>query len=97
MSTYFSKSEYKFKEFIKSPIKFKKYRAILINKKTKKEKTLDFGDNRYEQYKDSTGLNLYTSKNHHDKKRRTNYQNRHISFLKKGFFSPGYFSYYYLW
>lgn len=95
--TYFLKKDYKFKKFIKSPIKFKKYRAILVDKKSNKEITLDFGDNRYEQYNDSTGLGIYSHKNHNDKKRRTNYRNRHKYFLKDGYFSPGYFSYYFLW
>lgn len=95
--TYFSMKDYDFIKFTKSPIKYKKYRAILKNKKTNKLKSLDFGDNRYEQYKDSTGLDLFTHKNHNDKKRRENYRKRHNVFIKKGFYSPGYFSFYFLW
>lgn len=95
--TYFPMREYKFIKFIKSPIKYKKYRAIIRHNKTNKLKNIDFGDNRYEQYKDSTGMGLFTNKNHSDKKRRNNYRKRHIVFLKKGFYSPGYFSYHYLW
>ena len=94
---YLEKAKYKFIKFIKSPIKFKKYRAILINKKTKKTVSLDFGDNRYEQYKDSTGIGLYTYKNHDNKQRRKNYRSRHRGFLKDGHYSPGYFSFYFLW
>lgn len=52
-------------KFIKSPRKNKKYRAILPN-----NKTVDFGDSRYQQYKDTTGLGLYTNKDHLDKERR---------------------------
>lgn len=60
----------------KSPIKFKKYRAI-VTEDGDMYRLIDFGDNRYEQYKDSTKLKLYQSKNHGDKKRRRNYFMRH--------------------
>lgn len=89
-------NEYKFLKFRKSQTKNKKYDAILINKKTKKEKIIPFGDKRYEQYKDSTGLNLYTFKNHLDTKRRTNYRKRHAR-TSKNKFSSSWFSYYFLW
>lgn len=76
--------------FEPSPIKFKKYRAFISNnggnKKTKtkaktktktKERHIDFGDNRYPQFKDRTPLGLYTSKNHNDIKRMRRYYSRH--------------------
>ena len=61
----------------KSKAKHKKYVAIVRNKETKKERKINFGDNRYENFKDSTPLGLYTHKNHGDKKRRDNYFSRH--------------------
>lgn len=61
----------------KAKAKNKKYKAIVENKKTKKRRSINFGDNRYEQYKDSTGLGHFSSKNHNDKKRRDNYFSRH--------------------
>lgn len=64
-------------EITKSPIKFKKYRAYLKNNKTKKERHVDFGDNRYQQYKDRTPLKLYKSGNHNDKSRMGRYFTRH--------------------
>ena len=60
----------------KSPIKYKKYRAI-VTEDGDLYRSIDFGDNRYEQYKDSTKLKLYEKQNHGDKKRRRNYFMRH--------------------
>ena len=56
-----------------------------------------FGDKRFENYWDLTGLNLYPQLNHGDKERRKRYRKRHKVYLKKGYYSPGFFSYYYLW
>lgn len=98
------KKDYEFIEFVKSEKPLKKYKAILRNKKTKKEVNIHFGairENRkpYEQWKDSTGLGIYTKYNHCDKERRKRYQFRHRkeqpSF--KEYWSAGYFSWKYLW
>lgn len=99
---YYSKQDYAFKKFEKSKRKGKKYNAVLLNKKTKREVRVPFGgiypDGKpYEQYEDSTGLGLYTNYNHRDEKRRENYRKRHKGFLKDGFYSASYFSYFYLW
>ena len=62
-------------KFFKSNRKNKKYLAvILFNGKLKME---HFGDRRYEQFKDSTGLGLYSHLDHGDLKRRKNYFLRH--------------------
>lgn len=63
--------------FKKSPIKNKKYRALIQNIKTKKTRNIDFGGLGYEQYKDRTGVGLYTNVNHGNRKRMRNYFNRH--------------------
>ena len=68
--TYYSKKEYKLLGYRKSKTTHKKYDAILENRKTKKLKYVPFGDNRYENYHDLTGLNLYPHLLHGDKKRR---------------------------
>ncbi len=60
-----------------SPNKNKKYRAEVYNKKTKKTRNIDFGARSYEQFKDSTKIKKYRSKNHKDSKRRKNYFSRH--------------------
>jgi hypothetical protein len=88
--------DYKFLRFEKSHLKMKKYNAVLLNKKTKKERRVPFGQRGYEQYNDTTGLGLYTKVNHLDKNRRRLYRIRHDGeqFNK---YSSGYFSYYYLW
>lgn len=95
--TYFSKKEYRFIKFEKSKTKNKKYDAILENKKTKRLRRVPFGDSRYEQYQDTTGLGFYSNKDHKDKQRRLNYRNRHEVYLKEGYYSPSFFSWVYLW
>jgi hypothetical protein len=87
---------YRFSKFEVSDLKNKKYNAVLINKSTGKEKRVSFGDKRYEQYKDSTGLGVYSSKNHLDKDRRARYRERHKGEENKKY-SSGWFSWYYLW
>lgn len=89
-------SEYELAGFMKSNTANKKYDAILKNKYGK-VKRVPFGDSRYEQYKDSTGLGIYSKKDHGDKKRRALYRQRHLKDLKHGNYSAGYFSYFYLW
>ena len=94
---YFSKLEYKIIEFKKSNMKNKKYAAILEHKSSKRKKTINFGDCRYKQYKDTTGLGLYSHKDHLDKKRRDAYKLRHHKDIRDGEFSAGYFSMNFLW
>ena len=94
---YYSMSEWRLLGFKRSTAKGKKYSATLENKTTKKVRTVNFGDIRYEQFKDSTGLGLYTHLDHRDKERKKKYQNRHQVFIRKGYYSPGYFSMTRLW
>ena len=90
--------DYKLLGFEKSKRKGKMYTAILENKKTGKLITsLHFGASNCENYQDRTGLNAYPKLIHGDTKRRKNYRARHKNTLKSGYYSPGYFSYYYLW
>ena len=95
--SYFSKKDYKLLRFEKSKTKGKKYDAILLNKRTGKERKIPFGASSYEHYQDTTGLGLWSNKNHGDKQRRLNYRARHKGFIKPGFYSAGFFSYNYLW
>jgi hypothetical protein len=95
--TYFLKSDYTLKGFEKSKRKYKKYNAILFNKKSKKVYLIPFGDTRYQQYTDNTGLKLYSHLDHGDKKRRESYINRHTKDVRDGYYSAGYFSLNYLW
>ena len=74
----------------KGTAKNKKWKAIfshVVDGKSKKIKTVQFGDNRYQDYTQ-----------HKDPERRTKYRSRHKSDLTKGdYMSPGYLSYYLLW
>ena len=71
----------------------KKYNAILND--NGKIKKVSFGHQDFQQYKDSTGLNLYSHLDHLDKKRRELYYKRHNKDFPK--FSADYFSKKYLW
>ncbi len=89
-------NDYALVGFERSHSKGKKYDAILRNKKTQKNRRIPFGAVGYEQYRDSTGLQLYARVNHGDPKRRRNYRTRHHGENKRKF-SSGYFSWKYLW
>ena len=85
-------------EFRKSKAKNKKY-AVTYN-----NKTINFGDSRMEQYKDSTGLGLFSSKNHLDPIRRKSYlarakgiKNKRGELTWKDKASANYYSVRYLW
>ena len=95
--TYYSKKDYKLLGYRRSKTNHKKYDAVLEQKKTGKIKYVPFGDKRYENFHDLTGLNLYPNLLHGDKNRRRLYRARHKKDLKKGYYSPGYFSYYVIW
>lgn len=73
----------------KSTRKYKKYMAVF------KDKTIHFGDNRYQQYKDQTELKLYSDKDHLDENRRRLYYLRHGKKAEKH--SAKWFSHKYLW
>ena len=87
----------------------KKYTAVIRNNKTKNIRHLHFGDKNYEQFKDRTGMGLYSHKNHGDRRRQENYYNRHSGVKKrkhaialekrrgKGLYTPKLLSHIYLW
>ena len=81
--------------FSKSTRKNKKYKVIVkFKNKNKKDETYHFGDKRYGQFKDSTPLKLYSSKDNNDKKRQKSYFARHGLANK---YSAKWFSHKYLW
>ena len=83
-------------KFEKAKAKNKKYSAILKNTETGRTKKVNFGDKRYQHYKDSTGVGAYSHLNHGDPERRRRYRIRHSKTMGKKF-SPSYFSAKYLW
>ena len=97
MPTYYPMSEYDFIKFEKSTRPGKMYSATIENKKNKRQVKIHFGDSKMDSYQDKTGLNAYPNLIHGDKKRRDRYISRHSGFIKKGYYSPGYFSMTYLW
>jgi hypothetical protein len=85
--------------FKKSNRKGKKYSVI-----TPSGKTIHFGSSHMEQYRDSTGLGLYSHKNHGDEERRKRYlarakgiKNKKGELTWKDPESANYYSVKYLW
>ena len=93
---YYDKKTHTLIRFTRSNRRNKMYDAVIQNSRGKLI-NIPFGDKRYENYHDLTGLNLYPHLNHGDRKRRDLYKKRHKVYLKKGYYSPSYFSYFYLW
>ena len=79
-------------EFKKSTRKNAKYMVVTPN-----GKTIHFGDKRYHQFKDTTGLGLYSDQNHNDVKRQQAYAARHKSSPINDKESPAHYSWVYLW
>jgi len=73
-----------------SPLVNKKYRVYLSN-----SKHVDFGDRRYQQFRDSTPLKLYSYLDHGDNERRNRYYIRHSKNYPK--YSADWFSKKFLW
>ena len=73
---------------------FKKYK-VEIHEKGKKNKTVQFGDRRYGQFKDKTPLKLYSKKDTNDRQQRDRYRKRHNYAKPK--YSAGWFAEKYLW
>jgi len=99
--TKYSRKEYKFVKFEKSDRKGKKYNAILENRETKRQVKVPFGDSNLPQYRDTTGLGLYSKKDTLDKNKRKQFRAR-FSALKqksdfKNYYSAMYYSYKFLW
>jgi hypothetical protein len=82
--------------FERSKTRNKKYDGIIEDKITKRQQRVPFGDNRYEQYRDSTGLKLYSRLDHNDTKRRADYKVRHEKTRHK-IFSASWYADNYLW
>ena len=91
-----NEDRFKHIRFERSKTRFKKYDAIIQDNITKRKQRISFGDNRYEHFKDTTGLKLYTSLDHNDPKRRRLYKTRHEKTRHKKY-SPSWYSDNYLW
>ena len=86
-------------EFKKSTRKGKKYMV-----RTPKGKLIHFGASSMQQFKDTTGLGLYTHLNHGDKERRKRYlarakgiKDKNGNLTWKNPESPNYYAVRYLW
>lgn len=94
---YYSKKDHKIFGYQRSRTTGKMYDAILLKKGSNKLIRLPFGSSSNENYQDKTGLNLYPHLIHNDKKRRKAFRARAKGFLRDGYYSPSWFSYYILW
>ena len=80
-----------------------KYKVTIPAYGERSKITVQFGDKRYEQYKD-TLKGWYSNLDHNDKKRRAVYRKRHEAIKTKDGtpaykvrYSPAYMSYHFLW
>lgn len=87
-------NDYEFVKFEKGRYP-KKYNAVLKHKENGRMKRVPFGDARFAQYKDTTGLNVYSHLNHEDKARRRLYYDRHG--MTAPLYSSKWFSNRFLW
>lgn len=92
---YYNMDDYDFIKFERGTGN-KKYNAILKNKTTGRAVRVGFGDVRHQQFKD-TAMGLYKKLDHNDENRRRLFRLRHHKNLKNGFYSPSFFSYFFLW
>ena len=76
--------------FERSRTRGKKYDSIIEDKVTKRQQRVPFGDVNYQQYRDTTGLKLYSRLDHNDPKRRAAYKARHENTRHKKFSSSWY-------
>ena len=88
--------QFRLLRFERSRTKNKKYDAIIEDRKTKRTQSVPFGDKRYQQYRDITGLKLYSRLDHGDEERRKNYLARHEKTRHKKH-SASYYSAVFLW
>jgi len=93
----YSVNEWDIDRFRRSHTKKKKYDAILINRDTGEEAIVPFGNKDYEQYKDSTGLGLWSHKDHNDPKRRELFLARFQKQIDPDYWSPASLSAVFLW
>lgn len=95
----YKKTEYALIGFRKSTQAKKKYDAIIRNKMTGEEKVIAFGsgDPLMGQYKDSTGLGIYSYLDHNDEKRRQSFRKRFRSLYDPSYYTPISLSMEYLW
>jgi len=94
---YYKKTDHKLLGYEKSKYARKMYNALLQRKTDNKIIRIPFGHSEYQNYQDKTGLNLYPHLIHGDKERRKKFRARHKGYLKEGYYSPSFFSYYILW
>ena len=88
--------QFRLVRFERSRTKNKKYDAIIEDRKTKRTQRVPFGQIGYAQYKDSTGLKLYSRLDHGDEERKKNYLARHEKTRHKKW-SSSWFSWQFLW
>jgi hypothetical protein len=88
--------QFRLVRFERSRTKNKKYDAIIEDRKTKRTQRVPFGQIGYAQYKDSTGLKLYSRLDHGDEERKKNYLARHEKTRHKKW-SASWLSWQFLW
>ena len=74
----------------------KMYEAVIQNRVTGIHKRIPFGNVRKKYYTDKTGLDAYDESIHRNSMLKELYQKRNKRYLKSGYYSSGYFTWWYL-
>jgi hypothetical protein len=75
----------------------KKYTAVLKERISDRTVEIDFGRPGFKQFQDVTGLGLYSHLDHKSAERRQKFRDRCAKFVQADVYTPGYFSYHFLW
>jgi hypothetical protein len=89
--------EWDFLHFKPSPTPNKKYTAVLQERVGGRTVEVDFGRPGFWHFRDATGLNLYSQLDHMDFERRQLFRERFGHYIIPSMYTPGYFSYHFLW
>lgn len=89
--------EWDFLHFKPSPSPDKKYTAVLRERIGGRIVELDFGRPGFWHFQDATGLDLYSHLDHKDFERRQLFKERYSHYIIPSMYTPGYFSFNFLW
>jgi len=75
----------------------KKYSAVLKERISDRTVEVDFGKPGFWHFEDITGLGLYSHFDHKSTVRRERFRDLYAKYVQSDMFTPGYFSYHFLW
>lgn len=75
----------------------KKYSAVIKERSSNRMVNIDFGKPGFWHFHDVTGLGLYSHLDRKCPERRQKFRDRYAKFVQADMYTPGYFSYHFLW